>query len=87
MKTVYHMKYALTSGVEAIQITKQQSEWLDKKGYFSIPHHYNLLQERDIAYSKEEAENMFEELKIKKLQSLDKQTKKYLKMKFRIKKA
>ena len=86
MKTIYHMKYALTGGVERIQLNQEQSEELESKGYFSIRGCYNLFRENDIAYTEEEAKNMFEELRIKKLQSLDKQVKKYSKIKFKIKK-
>ena len=31
MKTIYHMKYALTGGVERIQIDQEQSEELEDK--------------------------------------------------------
>jgi len=85
MKTVYHMKYALTGGAEVIQIDQKQSKKLKDEGYFTLPGFHNLFRNQDIAYTEEEAEKMFEELRIKKLQSLDKQVKKYSKMKFKIK--
>jgi len=84
MKTIYHMKYALTGGAEIIQIDQKQSKRLKDEGYLTLPGFHYLFRNQDIAYTKEEAEKMFEELIIKKLQSLDKQVKKYSKMKFKI---
>jgi len=79
------MKYALTSGVLSIEIDDKQLTSLESKGYFSIPGNYNLVRIGEVANTINEAERMFEEKKIKKLQSLDKQVKKYSALKFKVK--
>lgn len=81
MSTVYLMKYALTTGVIPLQLTGEQTENLSREGHvFCKPETYGYKSTffaKDIALNLKDAENMFEEIRIKKLKSLDKQIKKY----------
>jgi len=75
---VYVTKYALTQG-----ILIEDAEYLDN-GYWKVEGHYSLYNKNECFTDKESAIKNAEERRIKKLQSLDKQIKKYSAMSFDI---
>lgn len=83
MTIIYVTKYALTAGILAVEgevNTVKNMAWYRPEGGFR-----NYLHGNDFQLSAEEALAHAEELRIKKLQSLAKQTKKISALKFEIK--
>lgn len=75
---VYITKYALTTGIIEKEVTQDSRTMVTvKSDRWSAPFHKPFWHE-----TKEEAIKHCEELRIKKLQSLDKQIKKISKLKF-----
>lgn len=82
MTLIYVTKYALTRGVFTVEAEVKSDKtmaWYRPKGGFR-----DYLHGNDFQLSAEEAVARAEELRIKKLQSLDKQTKKISALKFEI---
>lgn len=91
-KLAYVVKYALTSGVQVVDVEKQgvkpsgisDGYWYGKWSESSWCGQ-SLKEGRDFSFDIKEAEKMFEEMKVKKLKSLDKQIKKISGLKFTVK--
>lgn len=90
-KLAYVVKYALTSGVQVVDVEKREIKpsgisdgyWT---GYWTGYWFSESFKEgRDFSFDIKEAEKIFEEMKVKKLKSLDKQTKKISGLKFTVK--
>jgi hypothetical protein len=73
---VFLTRYALTKGIQVAD-----AEYIDS-GYWSVSGHYTLYSKGDCHTEKESAIAKAEEMRIAKLQSLDKQIKKYSRMIF-----
>lgn len=91
-KLAYIVKYALTSGVQVVDVEKREikpSGVSDGYWYGKWDESHwggtSLKEGRDFSFDIKEAEKMFEEMKIKKIKSLDKQIKKISGLKFTIK--
>ena len=91
-KLAYIVKYSLTSGVQVVDVEERKI----KPSYSSDGYWYgkwdeshwggtSLKEGRDFSFDIKEAEKMFEEMKVKKLKSLDKQIKKISGLKFTVK--
>ena len=91
-KLAYIVKYALTSGVQVVDVEKQgvkpsgisdgywYGKWSGSDCYSD-----SFKEGRDFSFDIKEAEKMFEEMKVKKLKSLDEQIKKISGLKFTVK--
>ena len=91
-KLAYIVKYALTSGVQVVDVEERKirpscdsdcywyGKWSESDGYSE-----SFKEGRDFSFDIKEAEKMFEEMKVKKLKSLDKQIKKISGLKFTVK--
>lgn len=91
-KLAYVVKYALTSGVQVVDVEKREikpscvSDGYWTGYWFSESRFTDSFKEgRDFSFDIKEAEKMFEEMKVKKLKSLDKQIKKISGLKFTVK--
>ena len=91
-KLAYIVKYALTSGVQVVDVEERKIRpSCDSDGYWygkwSESHWcgQSFKEGRDFSFDIKEAEKMFEEMKVKKLKSLDKQVKKISGLKFTVK--
>ena len=91
-KLAYIVKYSLTSGVQVVDVEERkikQSTYVDGywTGYWFSGSQLNdsFKEGRDFSFDIKEAEKMFEEMKVKKLKSLDKQIKKISGLKFTVK--
>lgn len=90
-KLAYVVKYALTVGVKVVDVEKQDVKpstysegywsgyWFEKSQFSD-----SFKEGRDFSFDKEEAEKLFDEMKAKKLTSLDKQISKISKLTFKI---
>jgi hypothetical protein len=90
-KLAYVVKYALTAGVQVVDVEKRDvkpstysagywSGYWFEKSLFSD----SFKEGRDFSFDKEEAEKLFDEMKAKKLKSLDKQISKISKLTFKL---
>ena len=91
-KLAYIVKYALTSGVQVVDVEERKikpSTYTDGywTGYWFGESLFtdSFKEGRDFSFDIKEAEKMFEEMKVKKLKSLDKQIKKISGLKFTVK--
>ncbi|MNJ08771.1 hypothetical protein D3C77_28960 [compost metagenome] len=90
-KLAYVVKYALTTGVQVVDVEKKKIEpsgisdgcWYGKWSE-STWCGQSFKEGRDFSFDKEEAEKLFDEMKAKKLKSLDKQISKISKLTFKI---
>ncbi len=83
MSLIYVTKYALTAGILAVEAeidNVKNMAWYRPDGGFRVYLHGN-----DFQFGADEAVARAEEMRIKKLQSLDKQAKKISALKFEIK--
>lgn len=83
MTLIYVTKYALTQGVFAVEAEVKSDKtmaWWRPEGGFRVYVHGNEFQ-----FTPEEALARAEEMRIKKLQSIDKQAKRISALKFEIK--
>lgn len=91
-RLAYVVKYALTAGVQVVDVEKQgvkpsgvsDGYWY---GYWFETSQFSdsFKEGRDFSFDIKEAEKLFEEMKVKKLKSLDKQVKKVSGIKFTVK--
>jgi len=82
---VYITKYALTKGVIVFEGEMYDSELKNAFRGKRTPKHYDeYFNGKDVHFTKESALKQCEEMKIKKLQSLDKQVKKISAIEFSI---
>jgi len=90
-KLAYIVKYALTSGVQVVDVEERKirpscdsdGHWYGKWSESQFTDSFK--EGRDFSFDIKEAEKMFEEMKVKKLKSLDKQVKKISGLKFTVK--
>lgn len=91
-RLAYVVKYALTAGLQVVDVEKQgvkpsgvsDGHWYGKWSKTSWVGQ-SLKEGRDFSFDIKEAEKLFEEMKVKKLKSLDKQVKKVSGIKFTVK--
>ncbi|PLR48663.1 hypothetical protein CYR40_05725 [Chimaeribacter arupi] len=84
MVKIYVTKYALTSGIFATEAVVDEEK---RMASYKLPESYfaECVHGKDFHLTKEEALSRAEEMRIKKLQSLDKKTKQVSSIKFDIK--
>lgn len=83
METIYVAKYALTSGIKKIQAEVRHSSYADSKEYAREPGGYNSFTIGSEAFrSLDEAKEKAEEMRKKKIKSLEKQLEKLNNLRF-----
>lgn len=74
--TVWYMKYALTSWVIKYAVVENEEDYFEVKGFFPLDKPEIIILKKDCYFSLEEAQNKFKDMKIKKMDSLNKLIKK-----------
>ena len=81
MNAVYLMKYALTGGAVKFSLTDEEMIEFDEVGHVYTKVNKSVYRsvyyKKDLAFSLDEAKKMFEAMRVKKMNTLAKQVKKY----------